>query len=390
VLSGAPALAAAPPVPPKAWILVDADRGLVLDASQPHQALPVASAAKLMTALLAVDRLPADAGIPVDAVAAGRPASRIGMKAGEIWHRQEALEAMLVVSANDAAYAVGTAASGSLEGYGAAAAVEGRRLGLRDSVWADPAGLDGKDGLGGGNQVSAFDLAVIARAVLADPVLSSIVAQQVVTFVGPDGQKHTLRQHNKLLATYPGAVGLKTGYTSNAGQVLVAAATRGGRTLIAVTIGGTDEYGPSTRLLDAGFAGGPGAPGTGEVLPPVPAEITTVAVAAAAAPAPAVRSSTDASGSWPARLVAGLVVTTGASGLLGLQSKTARRRSRSRRRRRASGGTWPRRPTSAGPPRMPPRGRGSPCGTPSAPPRWSGPAAAASSPRRGEAPPGGR
>ena len=77
---------------PKAWILVDADRGLVLDARLPHTALPVASAAKLMTALLAVHRLGPDAMILVDAAAASRPPSKIGMKVGERWTRQDALE----------------------------------------------------------------------------------------------------------------------------------------------------------------------------------------------------------------------------------------------------------------------------------------------------------
>ncbi|HEY2330558.1 MAG TPA: hypothetical protein VGH94_01435 [Acidimicrobiales bacterium] len=256
-----------PPEPPKAWILVDADRGVVLNAYNAHEPLPVASAAKLMTALLAVHRLGADAPIPVDFLAASRPPSRIGMKAGERWTRQEALEAALIVSANDAAYALGTAAAGSLEAYGAAAAAEGRSLGLRDSTWVDPAGLDGGDGIGAGNHVSAFDLAILARAVLADPLLSTIVDQQLAEFVGPDGTKHTLHQHNKLLDSYPGAIGVKTGYTSNAGEVLVAAARRDGRTLIAVTIGGSDAYGPSTFLLDAGFASPPTPTATGERLP---------------------------------------------------------------------------------------------------------------------------
>ncbi len=189
------------------------------------------------------------------------------MKPGEIWTRQEALEAALIVSANDAAYALGTAAAGSLEAFGAAAAAEGRSLGLRDSTWVDPAGLDGGDGIGAGNHVSAYDLAILARAVLADPLLSSIVDQQVAEFVGPDGTKHTLHQHNKLLDSYPGAIGVKTGYTSNAGEVLVAAARRDGRTLIAVTIGGSDAYGPSTFLLDAGFETLATSRGTGERLP---------------------------------------------------------------------------------------------------------------------------
>ncbi len=225
----------APPQPPKAWILVDADRGVVLAADNPHEPLPVASAAKLMTTL--PRRSPPRSRHRHPRRRHGRrpdAARRIGMKVGEIWPRQEALEAALIVSANDAAYALGTAAAGSLADFGAAAAAEGRSLGLRDSTWVDPAGLDGADGFGAGNHVSAFDLAILAsRAVLADPLLSSIVDEQLVQFVGPDGTPHTLHQHNKLLDTYPGAIGVKTGFTTNAGEVLVAAARRDGRTLIA-------------------------------------------------------------------------------------------------------------------------------------------------------------
>jgi D-alanyl-D-alanine carboxypeptidase (penicillin-binding protein 5/6) len=333
VLPTYPAFGAATPttIAPKAWILVDADRGIVLDASHQHDPLPVASAAKLMTALLAVGRLPADATVLVDAAAASRPPSKIGMKVGERWSRDQALRSALIVSANDAAYALGTAAAGSLEAFAQVAADEGRRLGLVDSTWRDPAGLDGADGIGGGNLVSAFDLAVLTRALLADPVLAPIVGQRLAQFIGPDGQPHTLHQHNKLLDLYPGAIGVKTGYTTTAGQVLVAAATRNGHTFIAVTIGGTDLYGPASRLLDVGFATQADSQGTGEQLPDVPSR-RSLTLASNAPNATASIAGTAAAaglwGSWPARLASGFALTAAAVASLWLRLRRLHQRNR--------------------------------------------------------------
>jgi D-alanyl-D-alanine carboxypeptidase (penicillin-binding protein 5/6) len=361
-LAALPALAAgAAPVPatvlPAAWILVDADRGMVVDAGNPHQPLLVASAAKLMTALLAVERIPAGSTVLVDAVAASRPASRIGMSNGERWDRDQALLALLIVSANDAAYALGTAAAGSLAGYAQAATDEGRRLGLVDSTWLDPAGLDGPDGVGGGNHVSAFDLAILARAVLADPVLAPMVNLREAKFLGPNGQLHVLRQHNQLVGRYPGAVGVKTGYTSRAGYVLVAAATRDGRSLVAVTIGGNDLYNPATRLLDQGFATPASTQPTGEHLPPVhaeaavdpasfaPAPAVSLDPAPSVAPPAAVTGTVDTTRSWPSvpgRLGASIGLTLGAAPLLAFGAKA-----RTRRRLHRTGGLAVHLPTAA-------------------------------------------
>jgi serine-type D-Ala-D-Ala carboxypeptidase (penicillin-binding protein 5/6) len=319
-----PALAAtaSTAAPPKAWILVDVDRGVVLDASHQHDPLPVASAAKLMTVLLAVERLGPGSTVLVDAAAASRPPSKVGMKEGERWDRDQALRSALIVSANDAAYALGTAVGGSLAGFAQAADDESRRLGLTDSTWRDPAGLDGADGVGGGNLVSAFDLAVLARAVLANPVLAPIVDQKLAQFIGPDGQSHTLHQHNKLLDQYPGAIGVKTGYTTNAGQVLVAAARRGDRTLVAVTIGGSDLYGPASRLLDQGFASPIDSEGTGEHLPPPPTKVVSKADASgtlAGAASIAAAAGRGPWGSWQARLAAGLALTGATVAVLGFR-----------------------------------------------------------------------
>jgi D-alanyl-D-alanine carboxypeptidase (penicillin-binding protein 5/6) len=131
----------------------------------------------------------------------------------------------------------------------------GARLGLDDGpVLLDPSGLDGPDGVGGGNRVSARDLAIVTRAALGEPRIAAAVRTREYRFTGPDGKRHRLVNHNKLLGSYRGLLGVKTGWTSRAGGCLVTAARRGGRTMIAVVLDSQDIYGPSRRLLDAGFA----------------------------------------------------------------------------------------------------------------------------------------
>jgi D-alanyl-D-alanine carboxypeptidase len=151
----------------------------------------------------------------------------------------------------------------------------------------DPAGLDDGFSVDGGNLLSARDLAIIARAALSQPLIAQVVGTPVYRFTGPDGVHHRLGNHNELLKTYAGAIGMKTGYTAKSGEDLIAAAQRDGRTMIAVVMGAPNLWRDAGRLLDEGFAAPPGAAGTGDVLPgvhlpgmsPAPSDIHTAAVA---------------------------------------------------------------------------------------------------------------
>ena len=261
--------ATATPIPPHAWIVADAGTGEVLESGNDHVALPPASTSKIMTALTAVERLPPDAMITVSALAASQPASKINMQPGQHWSFSDALASLLVVSANDAAYAIAEATSGSIAAFAKTEAVTGRQLGLKDSTFNDPAGLDDGNAYEGGPLMSAYDIAISTRNALRVPMLAHLAASPSVSFTGPDGIHHTLVNHNKLVSDhlYAGATGFKTGFTNKAEHTLVATATRNGRTLIAVILGTDDAYGWATRLLDAGFATAPGH-GTGETLPP--------------------------------------------------------------------------------------------------------------------------
>ena len=253
--------------PPRAWILVDADSGAVLSGQQEHLALPPASTVKVMTAITAAELLKSDARISVSANAAAREPMKIDMREGEVWPYDHTMQSMLMVSANDAAYALAENAGGSLDGFATRMNDLAKRLGMRDSTFNDPAGLDDQASFRGGSRVSAYDLAIAARNLLSVPQLATIVGTRKATFVDPRNSQRSLTNHNALLRLYDGANGMKTGYTKQSGRTLIASASRNGRTMIAVVLDVSDHYGWASQLLDQGFATAANAKGTGERLP---------------------------------------------------------------------------------------------------------------------------
>lgn len=260
------------PNEPAAWILVDADTGVVVDGRDTRTPHLPASTIKLFTALVAIQRLPADDPVPVSAHAAGMPARRIVMAPGQVWDLEDLLFSMLTVSANDAAVAVAErVGGGSLDGWEVVAGRTAVGLGLEDSPdLSDPAGLDDEFSNEEGSRISARDLAIVSRAVLADPRLMAMVGAEEHRFTGGDGIVHVVDRRNRMFELYPGAVGMKTGLTDRAGRCLVAAATRDGRTMLAVLFDAPDMYLTASTLLDRGFATpAAAAPTGGDVLPAV-------------------------------------------------------------------------------------------------------------------------
>ncbi len=323
------------PIPAKAWILVDADTGKVLDAFNEHEALPPASTQKVMTALVATEKLARDTTFTVGTTAAAQAAMRIGMVAGQNWSLDQALHSLMLVSANDAAYALAEAASGTVEAFAADMNATAARYGMVDSRFADPAGFDGLEGYNGGSRISAYDLAIAARNFLAVPELTAIAGLREYRFDGPDGP-HVLYNHNKLLARYPGSTGLKTGYTSLAGSTFVGTATRDGRTMIAVVLNTTNMYGIAGALLDKGFATPADAPGLGATLPAVRVQAFPPPKVAAILPGKAVAEQHPVGhgGAFRALTVLLFVVGSTAGVVMALRRRAERRRRARAERRR--------------------------------------------------------
>jgi len=265
---GGPGTAAGNLPPPKASILVDLDTGKVLVDNNAHEALGVASTIKIMSALVIGDHVEDADPVPISPIAEGMPARKINVKAGQTWPAGGLLRAMLLCSCNDAAVALAEAASGSLDKFALAMADEAERLGMVDSpVLNDPSGLDDEFSFRGGNRISAYDLALAARAFLARQDLAAIVTLPEASFPGGDGVDHRVVNHNRLMKQYPGAIGMKTGYTERSGYSLVGAARRDGRTLVAIVIDSPNTYQQVSQLLDIGFAIPVGEQPEAEMLP---------------------------------------------------------------------------------------------------------------------------
>lgn len=251
----APVASAAAPAPvARAWILVNPATDEVLASRNPDMRLPMASTTKMMTALVAVERSRPEEQVRVTASAAAVGESSAELVAGERLRMRDLLSGVLIASGNDAATAVADAVGGSEAGFVRLMNARAAGLGLRNTRFANPHGLDAP-----GHYSSARDLAAIGEALMGAPELRTVVANRTAVIPGPNGRgRRVLESHNLLLDIDPDADGIKTGQTDGAGYALVAHATRTplGVDLYAVILGSTGEVQrarDAKRLLDWGF-----------------------------------------------------------------------------------------------------------------------------------------
>lgn len=235
-----------PAVSCESCIVVD-DLGRVLWARSPRTQLPNASTTKMVTALVTVARADLDDTATVSSAAGSVGGGGLDLQPGDSLTVHDLLVAMLLSSSNEAAATLAEHVGGTQEAFVERMNAFARRLGARDTSFVNPHGLDAS-----GHYSSARDLARIGAAVLEDPVLAPIVGSATATVSTPRGPV-TESNRNVLLESYRGAIGIKTGRTLGAGNVLVAAARRGRRTLIAVAMRSSDAAADASALLDEGF-----------------------------------------------------------------------------------------------------------------------------------------
>jgi D-alanyl-D-alanine carboxypeptidase (penicillin-binding protein 5/6) len=244
--------AIAPEIRAPSAVLVDLDTGQVLFDKDGRQRRPIASLTKIMTALLVLRRTQPQDLVTVSADAAEPErvgVAQLGLQEGETITVEQLLYALLLQSANDAAVALAEHVSGSVDGFVSAMNATARRLGLRDTRYASPNGLDDT------GYSSALDLARLARVAYREPLFAGVVATRFHEIPAPQGSPRVVQNRNALLWLYPGAIGVKTGYTSAAGFCLVAAAAREGLRLATVVLGEPgDPFSDAATLLDFGFA----------------------------------------------------------------------------------------------------------------------------------------
>jgi serine-type D-Ala-D-Ala carboxypeptidase (penicillin-binding protein 5/6) len=239
--AAAPASAAAATPPPRvptaaSAIVVDARDGTVMFAKRPDAERSIASTTKLMTALLALEKADPHEVFTAPAYDAQPAESRINLREGERMTVHDLLEALLLESANDAAVDLAEGISGSRQAFVDEMNARADELGLDHTSYANPIGLDQA-----GNYSSARDLAALATRLLRNRRFARIVDMPSATLESGI-RPRTVRNRNDLVGLYPWVDGVKTGYTLNAGNVLVGAAARGPRArVVSVVLGEPTE-----------------------------------------------------------------------------------------------------------------------------------------------------
>ncbi|HEY5684735.1 MAG TPA: D-alanyl-D-alanine carboxypeptidase family protein [Acidimicrobiia bacterium] len=246
------------PIPPPpevtagSWVLFDQSVGVELGVLGGDDERSMASTTKIMSALVAYELVQAGQRTIVSTRADRVGEAELGLVAGESIELRPLIDGLLIRSGNDAAIAVAEAIGGSVEGFVALMNQRAADMALAHTSFANPHGLDQP-----GHYSSARDLLTMAVTAMDDPRFAQAVATRRIRLPdAPDGTERILETTNRLLFDYPGAIGVKTGYTLSAGLVLVAAAERDGRRLYAVVMGSEGEGGhfeDARRLLDYGF-----------------------------------------------------------------------------------------------------------------------------------------
>lgn len=238
------------PINAKGVMLIEAESGRVLYEQRAHTRLPMASTTKIMTALVVLEKCSLQKTVSVDPRAVGVEGSSVYLYAQEQLTVEQLLYALLLSSANDAAAALAYEVAGSIEGFAAMMNQKAAELGLENTRFTNPHGLDAQ-----GHYTTAYDLARLAAYALENPDFLRIVStpKKVIPLKEQEGVR-VLRNHNRLLSSYEGCIGVKTGFTKKSGRCLVSAAERDGVRLICVTLGCPDDWRSHSTLLDNGFA----------------------------------------------------------------------------------------------------------------------------------------
>ena len=248
-----PAVSAAelPQVSAQSAVVLHMDSGEILYEKNAREQRAMASTTKIMTALLTLEAAALEnPEVEITQEMVLVEGSSMGLRAGDRLTLRDLAAGMLLASGNDAANAAAIAVGGSVEKFVARMNQRAGELGLSDTHFETPSGLDGET-----HYSTALDMAKLGSAAMSNPDFAEIAGSQSmqVRFLSPE-KTVTYQNHNKLLSRYEDCTGVKTGFTKKAGRCLVSAAERDGVRLVAVTLHAPDDWNDHERLLDYGFS----------------------------------------------------------------------------------------------------------------------------------------
>lgn len=239
-----------PQVDAEAAVLMVANSKQVLFAKKPDGLMYPASTTKIMTLLTSIESGDSASIVTVSPSAAACEGSRLEIKAGDKMTLSNARYGMMLVSGNDAAEAIAENVAGSIPQFVQLMNKNAEKIGAKNTHFSNPHGLPDPYN----HFTTAYDLAIITDYAMKNPDFARIVSTKEYNVRFLNGKEIHVNNTNKLLKIYPGANGVKTGYTNDAGECLVAAAKRGGVQLIVVVLNSEHRWSDAMKLLDYGFA----------------------------------------------------------------------------------------------------------------------------------------
>ncbi len=232
-------------------VLIDLDSGVVYFEKNADEVLPMASTTKIMTTLLALENCEnLEEYFTVDNSAIMVEGTSMGLQKGDKVNMYSLCAGMLLSSGNDAANAAAVKISGSVPEFVKLMNQKASDLGLENTSFETPSGLDGEN-----HHTTARELAIIAREAMKNEIFREICSKvKIQVEFGNPKYKRTLYNHNRLLRSYEGTMGIKTGFTKKSGRCLVSACERNGVSLVCVTLNAPDDWSDHTKLYDEAFA----------------------------------------------------------------------------------------------------------------------------------------